>query len=471
MRLVVAILFFNSFFLTIIQAQQIDNSGFENWENNIEAEGWTCSINYQGIDISTAEKSNDAHSGQFAAKLRNKSFITGDIVPGVIQLGQLDIEQMYPVGGIPFTHKPTAFEVYLKYDQQANDSIVIFCYLSKYDSVANQTIELGGAYFTYDNPVEEYTSFVIPVYYIEEGIPDTINIGFAASNFQPHVGSTLWVDDLTLLYGNYLLAPQAEYPENVSTSGFTAKWTGADYTKGYFLDVASDPDFSNFIDEFENLEVGDTNQFFVPINDTAVKKVYYRLKADYDSVYSDYSNTISFDLPYAPVCYQATNVTTKSFNARWNKIPNADYYILDVATDSLFDNYFENYYFYVLDTNFHTVVGLEPETDYFYRVRARYVFSGKSEFSNVVKVTTPPETPDEIIKFFNLPHKLVIYSDSSIYNSEMFMYSIDGKLFWHGFLNERYTEINTPVTELFIINIFKPEGDLIRRKLVIITPY
>ncbi len=462
--LILTIININPFF-----AQQIPNSDFELWTNSNIAENWTTYIKVEGINIYTASRSNDANTGNYAAKLETKTLITGDVVPGMIQLGQMNVNTAEPYGGYPYTSKPTALSVNLKYDQQGGDSLIIMCYLSKYSKNESKSIILGGTFYSYAQPVEEYTTFLTPIYYLEEGEPDTINIFFSSSYKSAHSGSTLWVDDIEIMYGDYLLPPLAKDPENIKDTSFTATWTGADFTNSYILDVASDIDFNYKIAGYNDINVGDTNKFNVVVQDTSIKKIFYRLKADYDSIITDYSNIISFSLPYAPVCYEATNITHKSFTAKWQHLTTADYYILDVATDSLFQNFFQNYYYFTLDTNLFVVGDLQPMTDYYYRVRARYFISEKSKFSNVIKVTTIEKPEDFELKILSLPQKLAFVTDSTFLNAEIIMYSATGQIHSRCFMKTNYTEIETPSKEIFIIQITKENGEIIRKKIGVVS--
>jgi len=458
------VIIFSIFNWGTLLSQQINNSDFENWTNSNNAENWTCYITANNINISTSDRSNDANSGDYSAELRTKS-IFNFVVPGMIQLGQLDIDNLEPVGGIPFSSKPTALEVNLKYEQEENDSIVIFAYLSKFNKSDNKSTQIGGMYITYDEPIDEFTTFIFPIYYIEEGQPDTINIGFFSSNQDPHPGSTLWVDDLTLHYDDFLLPPQTNNPTEITETQFIANWTGADYTNHYILDVASDINFTNYLPGFEHKNVGDTTSILVPIQDTTIQEIYYRVKADYDSVVSDYSNAINFAIPYPPDCYEPINLEAFQFTAVWEQQPLAAEYILDVATDENFTNFFNSYYYYVTDSTFKNIVATQPETDYYYRVRARYISSGKSQFSNVVKVTTTAEPIVEFLEFLTPPEQLIIYADTSYYNSELYVYRLNGQLFWSSIITDKYTEIGTPTTEILLVQLIKPNGVIIRRKM------
>lgn len=65
------------------------------------------------------------------------------------------------------------------------------------------------------------------------------------------------------------------------------------------------------------------------------------------------------------------NPTTSGFTARWNAVAGAEGYQLDVSTVSNFASFVTGYENLALgDVTSHSVTGLDPETNYFYRVRA-----------------------------------------------------------------------------------------------------
>jgi len=92
--------------------------------------------------------------------------------------------------------------------------------------------------------------------------------------------------------------------------------------------------------------------------------------------------------PETPLATSATNITTTSFRANWNKSPSAEGYYLDVATDIDFTSYFSFFENYDAGFNLYKIVNnLTPGETYYYRVRA-YNSVGSSESSNKVTVTT-----------------------------------------------------------------------------------
>ncbi len=454
------------FLLQVGYSQQIPNSDFEDWENINSAVGWTCGIEVNNFTLNTATRSSDAYSGNYCIKMKTKALFTGDVVPGMAQLGKLDIDELEPYGGIPYTAKPTALQIKAKYNQQGGDSMIVACYLSKYKD--NKVVIVGGAWYVYaEGDIPNYKTITIPIYYLEEELtPDTINIFFSSSYKQPHEESTLYVDDLKILFGEYLLEPTANKPPKVSDTEFTAEWLGADYTSSYILDVASDKDFNNKI--IDNLDVGDTNQFDVAIPNPSIKKIFYRVKARYDESITAYSNVMEFPVPHAPKCYEAQNVTPTSFYANWENLDLKDYYILSVALDSNFKQPLEGFSYLVVDTNRYIINKLKPETDYYYNVRARYIISETSKNSNVIKVTTPKADKNDDLRITAFGKKIRFDVDTSYIDAELKVYNAYGKMYYENIIKDVYVEVPAYSSELFIIYIKKADGEIVKRKIGII---
>ena len=90
--------------------------------------------------------------------------------------------------------------------------------------------------------------------------------------------------------------------------------------------------------------------------------------------------------PPAPTALAATDITHNSFWANWEAVAGATLYRLDVATDSEFNTLVlsnQN----VGDVTTYEVLFLDPETNYWYQLRAENA-AGASANSNVIAVTT-----------------------------------------------------------------------------------
>jgi hypothetical protein len=183
-------------------------------------------------------------------------------------------------------------------------------------------------------------------------------------------------------------APVAGPASSITATSFVANWSSAATATGYFLDVATDPGFSNFVTGFNNKNVGNVTSFSVsPLSPGTT--YYYRIRAVNGGGTSPSSNTIQVvSIPPAPAAGTASTVTATSFVANWASSASATGYYLDVALDAGFTNFvtgFNNKN--VGNVTSYTVTPLLPGTTYYYRIRA-FNASGTSSNSNTVMVTT-----------------------------------------------------------------------------------
>ena len=112
----------------------------------------------------------------------------------------------------------------------------------------------------------------------------------------------------------------------------------------------------------------------------------------YAAIYA-VTGAIKNDAPTTPVINNAQNVTTYGFMANWNKVDKAAEYYLDVSEYPDFNNNgsesflgIYNNYKISGETNYCQISGLDRNTTYYYRVRAKNAY-GQSA-SSAVKATT-----------------------------------------------------------------------------------
>ena len=186
-------------------------------------------------------------------------------------------------------------------------------------------------------------------------------------------------------------APVATPATIVTSTGFTANWNSSTNATGYYLDVATDNSFTNFVSGDSNLNVNNVTSFALTglTNGTTY---FYRIRAYNISGTSVNSNIIAVT-PEAPVANPATLMTTTGFNANWNVSLGATGYYLDVATNSAFTNFATGYQnIDVSNLTTYPVSGLIAGTTYYYRVRA-YNALATSINSNVITTITVPAPP------------------------------------------------------------------------------
>lgn len=185
------------------------------------------------------------------------------------------------------------------------------------------------------------------------------------------------------------------FATNVTATSFTGSWSLVSGATSYFLDVSTNANFTSFVNGYNNLNVGNNNNWFVQ-GLFCNTMYYYRVRAYNNCGYSANSaiinvlTTFCCNPPGSPLISLATNLTTTSFRANWNPVAGATSYLLDVATNPNFINFVSGYN--SLNTgfaNFWTVSNLDCNTTYFYRVRVLNN-CGPGSANNYVYVTTFP---------------------------------------------------------------------------------
>lgn len=210
MNRIISVLFILQIFCFNSFAQQIPNNSFESWTGG-EPDSWNTTNTILGINFNTVEKDlADPQQGIASAKLTAVSktiFLSGTYkIPGVLTLGNLNVNlitQTYSLtGGIPFTGRPEKLSGYYKYQPVNNDTCVFGLGLFKWNNGKQDT--LGFAAMKTWGTYNSWTYFEIPVHYLVQGDPETMNIVILNSNPLDgidHTGTKLWIDNLSLEYG------------------------------------------------------------------------------------------------------------------------------------------------------------------------------------------------------------------------------------------------------------------------------
>ena len=194
-----------------VYAQQAPNSGFETWTNDNKPDSWDASnisvppfVDYKVV----FKEPTNPHSGTYCAKLFTQEFSAIGItrvVPSFITLGKFWFTVSPQAGGykggIPFIGKPDSLKIYYRSSVQGSDKAMISFESWK----GNHTTLVGGdtAYITTSEA--SWTLLARAINNHSTQNPDSLNIVISASNLYDEANiaknSTLYVDDLTLVYG------------------------------------------------------------------------------------------------------------------------------------------------------------------------------------------------------------------------------------------------------------------------------
>ena len=214
MRKILLGFLFLGFASQAIVAQTLPNMDLEQWTNHTyydQPAGGVWATANAIVDLlpavipPTTTKSTDAHGGQYSAKMESKIWPVANILmSGTLATGVFN-NQSSTTGnalkrGTPYTARPTTFSGWYKYTSVAQDSCILYAWLTKWNGSARDTV--GIALMKEYNTVSTWTEFVLPFVYHSNDTPDSISSVFTSSangeNLQGQAGSSLWVDDLAL---------------------------------------------------------------------------------------------------------------------------------------------------------------------------------------------------------------------------------------------------------------------------------
>ncbi|GHT04622.1 hypothetical protein FACS189440_18720 [Bacteroidia bacterium] len=131
--------------------------------------------------------------------------------------------------------------------------------------------------------------------------------------------------------------PVATEATGITPVGFTANWEKLENANKYYLDVYQkfESDSIAYLDGFERKEIANDSSFTITGLDHATEYGYV-VRAGYRNQVTDPSNEISvttdpatFEYFY-PVATAATDISSASFTANWETLPEATFYLLNV---------------------------------------------------------------------------------------------------------------------------------------------
>lgn len=193
-----------------LNAQTFPNGGFENWVNHTlyeDPQYWsgTNSLSMFGADPS-AIKSTDAHNGTYALKLKTSvSDIGGDgemdTIPAILMLGTLDMVNDTEIIGYPFSHRPDSLVGWYKLSSPGNVPFQLEFSSSKWNAGSSSPETIGAAVFE-GQASSNYIRFSIPINYLSNATPDSIQVFIINATDESVVTNELYLDDLGFVYNN-----------------------------------------------------------------------------------------------------------------------------------------------------------------------------------------------------------------------------------------------------------------------------
>jgi hypothetical protein len=203
---------------TTRSANVLPNMGFEDWitypnYENPAPEGIWASAN-KVVDLNPDVypvllfKSDDAHSGNYAAKAVTNIAVGMPLLTGSVSTGVFTVNLQNPlkslISGVPYKSRPVRFQGYYKYMGVDGDSCELRTTLTRWNESEKKKDKIGEAIYRTTDLIDEYTFFDLEVVYFSSLEPDTIDVVFAASAggeyFVGGIGSTLYIDDFMFTF-------------------------------------------------------------------------------------------------------------------------------------------------------------------------------------------------------------------------------------------------------------------------------
>lgn len=175
---------------------------------------------------------------------------------------------------------------------------------------------------------------------------------------------------------------------NVKSRSFIANWETINESDTYFIDVAKDSIFLDNVNNYNQLDIGKVTSY--EINELNPGTEYYvRVFAFFNNLKGAYSDTLEvLTFPVEPIANLASSQNALEFTANWQESIGAESYLLDVSEFSDFRSTLSGYDDKEVDNELsHTIAGLEPGKDYYYRVKSKVKYR-ESSYSNVIQTST-----------------------------------------------------------------------------------
>lgn len=282
--------------------------------------------------------------------------------------------------------------------------------VNQFDFRANWNTVAGASEYRLDVASDNsFTNFVAGYQDLAVAAPDTFQVVTGLSEATTYyyrvraivtsLASGNSATQTTQTLNSAVTAPTAQPAINITQNEFEAVWTTVAGASNYFLDVATDPNFTadSFAPGYENLSVTGTSQVVTGLLDGLT--YYYRVRAQVSGQTSLHSNVVLVgtlpDAPNAPLSLTATALSANEVELNWiDNSLNEDGFEIQRSTNAVdfttIDIVNADVVTYIDNTTL-------ANTSYTYRVRA-FNAGGNSAFSSVATVSTlnPPNAPSDL---------------------------------------------------------------------------
>ena len=210
---------------------QLENSGFEQWEDISAAEGDTIREPVDWSSLKTSDipalsavapvvckRSSDAHSGKYSVELTsyevfsivaNGVVTTGRIHPDLnIDLAYIYTDTLDDQWNTPFNARPDSITGWYKYTPQGDDNLEVQVILhrgfGKQPDADSTDYWIGVAkYKSPQSAGSEWIRFSAPFTYLSDGSPKYVLVILNSGNgYSPVEGSIALFDDLEMIYNS-----------------------------------------------------------------------------------------------------------------------------------------------------------------------------------------------------------------------------------------------------------------------------
>ena len=250
-------------FLTLNAQQQIENPGFENWEDAgtvvDEPTDWSSikTSDVGGLNALAPQvwsQSTDAHSGTYSVKLENVASI-GPVANGIITTGRVHAD-LNPENGYvftdvsdtkwnsSFTDTPDSLVGWYKYTPSGSDAgkaqVILHTGAAQNPDPAFGNW-VGEARFDFSGTTSTWTRFSVPFIYYNANTPAyLLAVLVAGDSTQSVAGSVALFDDLELIYNPVGINEDNTEIANVFVSN--------NYLNIKFLDAINEVSFAQILD-------------------------------------------------------------------------------------------------------------------------------------------------------------------------------------------------------------------------------